>query len=103
LEQAAMIDRPNRPRTFEEAAAAQGAADRKRLERAEHFMDPIREVTLIEDQAGNGDWRVEYFGTDKASYVTIFTGSDAERRAQDYFQALKTEALRILREGTKAN
>lgn len=66
-------------------------------------MDPIREVTLIEDQAGNGDWRVEYFGTDKASYVTIFTGSDAERRAQDYFQALKTEALRILREGTKAN
>jgi hypothetical protein len=67
LEQAAMIDRPNRPRTFEEAAAAQGAADRKRLERAEHFMDPIREVTLIEDQAGNGDWRVEYFGTDKAA------------------------------------
>jgi hypothetical protein len=40
-----MIDRPCRPRTFEEASATQGAPDRKRLERAEHFMDSIREVT----------------------------------------------------------
>jgi hypothetical protein len=85
-----MIDRPNRPRPFEEVAAAQCAADRERLERAEHLMDPIREVTIIEDQARNGDWRVEYFGRDKAGYVTIFAGPDAERRARDYFRALKT-------------
>ena len=50
-----MIDRPNRPRPFEEVAAAQCAADRERLERAEHLMDPIREVTIIEDEARNGD------------------------------------------------
>jgi hypothetical protein len=52
-----MIDRPDRPRPFEEVAAAQCAADRDRLELAEHLMDPIREVTIIEDQARNGDWK----------------------------------------------
>jgi hypothetical protein len=46
---------------------------------------------------------VEYFGRDKADYVKIFTGSDAERRAQEYFHALKTGALKILREGTTTN
>jgi hypothetical protein len=93
LEQAAMIDRPNRPRTLKEVAAPQYAADRERLERAEHLMVPTREVTIIEDQARNGDWRVEYFGRDSAGYVTIFTGPKAERRARDYFQALKSGAV----------
>jgi hypothetical protein len=45
------------------------------------------------DRARNGDWRVEYFGRDSAGYVTIFTGPDAERRARDYFQALKSGAV----------
>jgi hypothetical protein len=61
----------DRPRTFAEVVAAEDPADRERLERAEHLMDPLREVTIIEDQARNGDWRVEYFGRDKAGYVTI--------------------------------
>jgi hypothetical protein len=53
-----MIDRPNRLRTLKEVAAPQCAAD-ERLERAERLMDPTLEVTIIEDQARNGDWRVE--------------------------------------------
>ena len=53
-----------------------GPADRKRWERAERFVDRgcddlIPEVTVIEDQAGNGDWRVEYFDRDGAGYVRI--------------------------------
>jgi hypothetical protein len=40
-------------------------------------MDPIREVTIIKDQARNGDWPVECLGSDNAGYVTIFAGPDA--------------------------
>jgi hypothetical protein len=68
------------------------------VERAEHLMDSAREVTIIEDPTRNGDWHVEYFGRDGAGYVTIFTGPDAERRARDYFQALKIGALKIVPE-----
>jgi hypothetical protein len=56
-------------------------------------------VAVIEDQAGNGDWRVEYFDRDGAGYVTIFAGPEAERRARDYFHALKSGSIKIIREG----
>ena len=51
------------------------------MERAEHLMDPTHEVTIIEDQARNGDWRVEYFDADGGCYVTVFAGPKAEARA----------------------
>jgi hypothetical protein len=89
------------PRTFEEVAVAQDAADRERLERAKRFMDPTREVKMIEDQAR--DWRVAYFDRDGAGYVTIFAGPEAERRARDYFRTLRLGAVKIVRESTKAN
>src|SRR3977135_568514 len=85
-----MMDRPNRPRTLKDVAAPQCAADRERLERAEHLMDPTHEVTIIEDQARNGDWRVEYFGRDSAGYVTIFTGPEAAESAR-LFPGARTE------------
>jgi hypothetical protein len=99
----------DRARTFAELVAAEDPAERERCRRAEWFTDARADthdsfrasVTLIEDESRNGDWRVEYFGRDKTGYVTIF--ADAERQAQDYFQALKTGALKIVREGTTAN
>jgi hypothetical protein len=78
-----------RQRIFAQIVPAEEPADRERLERAEHLMDPIREVTVIEDQPRNGDWWVEYFGSDGSGYVTIFDGPEAARRAGDYFQGLR--------------
>jgi hypothetical protein len=94
----------DRPRTFEECVAAQDPAERERWERAGCFVDPgcdgvIREVTVFEDDAGNGDWRVEYFDRAGAGYVTIFAGPEAERHARDYFHALKSGSIKIIRTG----
>jgi hypothetical protein len=49
--------------------------------------------------AGSAEWRVEYFDDDGGCYVTIFAGPACERRARDYFGALKTGAVKIIREG----
>ena len=49
--------------------------------------------------AGNGEWRVEYQDDDGGCYMTIFAGPKAERRARDYFNALKTGALKTVRDG----
>jgi hypothetical protein len=44
--------------------------------------------TLVEDLDHPGDWRVEYFDSDAAYYITIFMGRMAEARARDYFEAM---------------
>jgi hypothetical protein len=68
-------------------------------------------VNLAEDRDEPGDWRVEYFdpkdwraeyfdNKNGARYVTIFTGPRAEQRARDYFEALKSGQLEIVRDDT---
>jgi hypothetical protein len=60
--------------------------------------DPFqREVSVHEDRAGNGEWRVQYSDADGGCYATIFAGSEAEQRARDYFKALKGRWLKIIR------
>jgi hypothetical protein len=93
---------PDKPRTFKKTVAAQGPADRARLANADSFADVTvtnpfhQQVTVIEDSDG-GDWRVEYFDDDGACYVTLFAGPKAEKRARDYFEALKFGRLRAVR------
>jgi hypothetical protein len=94
------------PRTFEEIVAAEDPAERERWRRAGWFTDPRAKagdfhasVTVIEDQARNGEWRVEHSDNGGGCYVTLFAGPEAERRARDYFQALKSGAVKIVREG----
>ena len=76
---------------------------RARLADSESFDDVTvsspfhRQVTVIEDSDGNGDWRVEYFDDGGGCYVTVFAGPKAEQRARDYFQALKFGRLRAVR------
>jgi hypothetical protein len=41
-----------------------------------------RQVTVIENSDGTGDWRVEYFDDDGACYITVFAG-DAPQDAPD--------------------
>jgi hypothetical protein len=95
----------NRAKTFAELVAAIDPALRERIERAQVYRDPAVEndfhadVILQEDLHGNGEWRVEYQDDDGACYVTIFAGQAAERRARDYFYALKTGVLKTVRDG----
>jgi hypothetical protein len=94
---------PDKPRSFREVVAAQDLAERARMERGESFEDVTvgnpfhREVSVIEDRDGTGEWRVEYFDDDGACYVTVFAGPKAEKRARDYFDALKFGRLRAVR------
>ena len=94
---------PDRPRSFREVLDAQTAAEQERLATAEAFKDVLvrnpfqQDVTVTEDLDGTGEWRVEYFDDDGACYVTVFAGPQAERRARDYFDALKFGRLRTLR------
>jgi hypothetical protein len=92
----------DRPRGFEEIIAALSPAERARIGRIETFFDAAAEhdaaeVSLAEDRDQPGEWCVEYF--QKADgYVTIFAGPIAEQRARDYFMALKTGQLKIVRD-----
>jgi hypothetical protein len=92
-----------RPRTFAEIVAAQDAEEIARLERSESYEDPavaeafLRQVVIFE-RYGSGDWRVEYFDDDGGCYATMFTGPEAQRRAREYFAALKIGQLRTIRE-----
>jgi hypothetical protein len=94
---------PDKPRTFKETIAAQDPADWARLANSESFEDVTvtspfhQQVTVIEDSDGAGDWRVEYFDEDGGCYVTEFAGPKAEKRARDYFEALKFGRLRAVR------
>jgi hypothetical protein len=47
--------------------------------------------------AANGAF--EYSDDDGGCYVTLFAGPEAERRARDYFSALRTGRVKIIREG----
>ena len=93
----------DKPRSFKEVVAAQNPAERARMENGESFedvtvSDPFhREVSVHEDRDGTGEWRVEYFDADGGCYVTVFAGPKAERRARDYFEALKFGRLRAVR------
>jgi hypothetical protein len=93
----------DKPRSFKEVVAAQTPAERARLAIAEAFKDVLvrnpfqQDVTVIEDRDGTGEWRVEYFDDDGACYVTVFAGPKAEKRARDYFEALKFGRLRAIR------
>jgi hypothetical protein len=94
---------PDKPRSFKEVVAAQDPADRARLANGESFADVMvnnpchQQVTVIEDSDSTGEWRVEYFDDDGACYVTVFAGPKAEKRARDYFDALKFGRLRAVR------
>jgi hypothetical protein len=91
------------PRSFDEIIAALNPAERARIERIETFSDPNApngeaEVSLAEDRNQPGEWRIEYFH-EADGYVTIFAGPMAQQRARAYFDALKSGALKIMREG----
>ena len=94
---------PDKPRTFKETVAAQEPAEQARLANSESFDDVAvsnpfhQQVTVIEDSDATGDWRVEYFDDDGGCYVTMFAGPKAEKRARDYFEALKFGRLRAVR------
>jgi hypothetical protein len=74
-----------------------------RRERGDAFEDVTvsssfhREVSVREDRDGTGKWRIEYFDADGGCYVTVFAGPKAERRARDYFDALRFGRLRTVR------
>ena len=94
---------PDKPRSFKEVVATQNPAERERIATAEAFKDVLvrnpfqQDVTVVEDRDGTGEWRVEYFDDDGACYVRVFSGPQAERRARDYFDALKFGRLRTIR------
>jgi hypothetical protein len=94
---------PDKPRTFKEMVAAEDPAERARREKGESFEDVTvsssfhRQVSVQEDRDGTGEWRVEYFDTDGGCYVTVFAGPKAEKRARDYFDALRFGRLRTVR------
>jgi hypothetical protein len=95
----------NRPRMFAELLAAIDPALRKCIERGQLYRDHAVEndfradVILHEDHGGDGEWLVTYQDDDGGCYVTMFAGQAAERRARDYFGALKTGILKTVRDG----
>jgi hypothetical protein len=106
-----MAARADRPRTFEEVKEANlrdpyHAARLARLDQGGRFDDPtaasddpfVREVSVHPDCEGGPHWLVEWGDTDGGCYVTVFEGKFAEKRARDYFRALKVGHLKVLRE-----
>jgi hypothetical protein len=53
----------------------------------------LRDLALAADLELEGAWRVEYFDSDGAGYITIFTGQSAELRARDYYDAIERGTL----------
>jgi hypothetical protein len=60
--------------------------------------DPTGEVSVHPDCERGGHWLVEWGDSGGDCYVTTFNGPLAERRARDYFGALKSGRLKVLRE-----
>jgi hypothetical protein len=98
-----------RPRTFEEVLAANlqdpfHSARLARLASGERFVDPTAsdpstgEVSVHPDCEGGSHWLVEWGDDDGGCYVTTFDGPLAERRARDYFEALRSGQLKPPRE-----
>jgi hypothetical protein len=58
----------------------------------------MREVSVYPDCEGGSHWIVEWLDSDGGCYVTTFDGPFAERRAREYFGALKTGQLKVQRE-----
>jgi hypothetical protein len=54
-------------------------------------------VSVHPDCEGGSHWFIEWFDGDGGCYVTTFNGPLAERRARDYFGALKSGQLKVLR------
>ena len=52
-----------------------------------------RNLALAADLELEGAWRVEYFDSDGAGYITIFAGQSADVRARDYYDAIERGAL----------
>ena len=59
--------------------------------------DFYSEVIVHEDCEGRPEWIVDYFDDDGGCYVTIFAGPECEKRARDYFHALKSKRLTTIR------
>jgi hypothetical protein len=57
------------------------------------------DISVLEDRKERGEWRVEYFDADGGCYVTIFAGPGAQRRAQDYADALRAGVLKLVTVG----
>ena len=99
----------DKPRTFEEVVAAEDPALRERMERAEFYRDPAVKndfhaaVVLHEDRDRNGEWLVSYQDDDRAIYLTVFSGPEAQQRARDYFAALKGGGIKTIRAGAPSH
>jgi hypothetical protein len=50
-------------------------------------------IALAADLELEGAWRVEWFDSDGAGYITIFAGQSAEERARDYYDAIERGTL----------
>ncbi len=53
-----------------------------------------RDLALAADLEFEGAWRVEYFDSDGACYITIFTGQEPEPRARDYYDTIERGVIR---------
>jgi hypothetical protein len=53
-----------------------------------------RNLSLAAELELEGAWRVEYFESDGAGYITIFAGQAAELRARDYYDAIERGVLK---------
>jgi hypothetical protein len=49
---------------------------------------------VFEDLQEPGAWRVEWFDSNGAAYITMFAGRSAEERARDYHDAIAQGRLR---------
>jgi hypothetical protein len=91
----------DKPRSFDEVPAAMDSAEPARIKGMESFVTDEGKVNLMVDPEEPGGWRVEFLENDDASgslHFTVFAGPMAEQRARDYFGALKSGTLQIVRE-----